>query len=898
MPKDEWGNEIPKNPTPIPTQAPTKQLGLVDYLKSIGHQSTFENRSMLAKQHGISNYVGSAQQNIQLLKELQSGKKPSRNTDAQSYQKSLAQHFDAYGQPMDIADIRAQKEAHDAMLKAGSPQEQSVKKNINDSQNQQPQSQEKPQENQDQKNQNASTDVNPKQGDSSSIVPSKTKSGDPLTDEQISQITKTLDSINSMMQKMGNPLDDPHLADVYNQMRQQMGLPALEGDINTINSALFQAPDMIRSDLTNSGATVTNAQVDFLVNKRNNVLFDRLNSLQSIYQMKQKYVDDMVSLTGQDHQIAAQNFETAFNMQQQLESTMQKLYQYGSDKNMNAIQFAMQYRISKPYYKVGNRIYNTSTGQAFDSQQAYIDNGGKGDFSDVQDMTNYSDPSQFITSYSTDAFGNRTPMLYDTYSQKWISPTSNSMPTPSSGSSTSSTPFVPQGSQVSENPIWVDGSDLSNYPGTNVSQDQKQAYADSIEKIIGSMPQNLSNKGALDAYLSQNYPNSPITSDMILQSAAKNNIDPRLITAVMAHETGLLTNPESKTAKDTNNPGAVGQWTGHSTKYKDLSAGVDAVGMWLGNHRQGDSNQDPGISLDPQQMQQWLSYTPTVREMAKKVAKYDFGTYNSLPAKAKSAVSAAASLINPSLDVSAMSGMKDFMKNWQIPTSRGNNLATARGAIQRAVDHLVTFKNTFDQLKNTQYRYENKYGQDWKKNFEKDGNPGLNAFITARNFVSDELTKYLIGGVPGTTEIENTVKSFDYSSTPEEFKSAMDTINKLSIGALTPMATQYVDTMKRTTSDYTDPHGIPPQGDPLLTQQNIQSLKSLGMYDQWDNLLKQAENLPYDASKIQETSSSTDYGQYSGLVNEVENQNTTNQGAVHQSIGDWIKGIFSGIVTP
>lgn len=51
-----------------------KGLSFVDGLKSIGVDSSFENRKIIALNNGISNYTGSAMQNIKLLNLLKSGK--------------------------------------------------------------------------------------------------------------------------------------------------------------------------------------------------------------------------------------------------------------------------------------------------------------------------------------------------------------------------------------------------------------------------------------------------------------------------------------------------------------------------------------------------------------------------------------------------------------------------------------------------------------------------------------------------------------------------------------------------------------------------------------------------------------------------------------------------------
>src|SRR5690554_4718789 len=52
---------------------------IVDYLNSIGVDSSFANRKKLAEKHGIKNYKGTAAQNLQLLRILRDGAKPVGN---------------------------------------------------------------------------------------------------------------------------------------------------------------------------------------------------------------------------------------------------------------------------------------------------------------------------------------------------------------------------------------------------------------------------------------------------------------------------------------------------------------------------------------------------------------------------------------------------------------------------------------------------------------------------------------------------------------------------------------------------------------------------------------------------------------------------------------------------
>ncbi len=57
---------------------------IVDYLKSIGKDSSYSARTKLAQQYGINNYTGSAQQNISLLKTLKSDTKPAVHAPKQT----------------------------------------------------------------------------------------------------------------------------------------------------------------------------------------------------------------------------------------------------------------------------------------------------------------------------------------------------------------------------------------------------------------------------------------------------------------------------------------------------------------------------------------------------------------------------------------------------------------------------------------------------------------------------------------------------------------------------------------------------------------------------------------------------------------------------------------------
>lgn len=70
--------EAPK-PQPKPSnKGEYKGNSIVEYLQSIGVNSSFSNRAKLAKEYGISNYKGTASQNLKLLDKMRGGKPVSK----------------------------------------------------------------------------------------------------------------------------------------------------------------------------------------------------------------------------------------------------------------------------------------------------------------------------------------------------------------------------------------------------------------------------------------------------------------------------------------------------------------------------------------------------------------------------------------------------------------------------------------------------------------------------------------------------------------------------------------------------------------------------------------------------------------------------------------------------
>lgn len=87
---DEVNKRLGSNSTSGSTSSNTSSStytgsSIVDYLKSIGQDSSFTNRKKLAQANGISNYTGTASQNTQLLNILRGSSTSSSSSSSTSY---------------------------------------------------------------------------------------------------------------------------------------------------------------------------------------------------------------------------------------------------------------------------------------------------------------------------------------------------------------------------------------------------------------------------------------------------------------------------------------------------------------------------------------------------------------------------------------------------------------------------------------------------------------------------------------------------------------------------------------------------------------------------------------------------------------------------------------------
>lgn len=132
------------------------------------------------------------------------------------------------------------------------------------------------------------------------------------------------------------------------------------------------------------------------------------------------------------------------------------------------------------------------------------------------------------------------------------------------------------GTNNPQNPGNIAGFDISSY----ATDPQHEIKVASIYNNLPAITDAASAQAAIDA---TGIKNSPVTGQMIMDAATTNNVDPKLIFALIQNDSSLGT---AGKAVKTNNPGNVGNDdAGNTQTFKTIAQGVNAVGSWLASHR-------------------------------------------------------------------------------------------------------------------------------------------------------------------------------------------------------------------------------------------------------------------------------------------------------------------------
>lgn len=133
-----------------------------------------------------------------------------------------------------------------------------------------------------------------------------------------------------------------------------------------------------------------------------------------------------------------------------------------------------------------------------------------------------------------------------------------------------------------------DGIDITSYAtkGTKADPNYKPGdttHEQDVGAIYNNLPDDITTSDGIQKYINAKYPKSPLTGQMIMSTANKYGVSPKLLVAMIANDSSMGT---AGKAVNTKNAGNVGNDDkGNTRTFASWEAGVDAVGEWLAKHK-------------------------------------------------------------------------------------------------------------------------------------------------------------------------------------------------------------------------------------------------------------------------------------------------------------------------
>lgn len=281
---------------------------------------------------------------------------------------------------------------------------------------------------------------------------------------------------------------------------------------------------------------------------------------------------------------------------------------------------------------------------------------------------------------------------------------------------------------VSPNGI-INGYNITSYATDPNHESAVNNLYNNITGIAGGSI--ISDAKTAQSVISNLSPNSPITGQMVLDSANKYGVDPNLMIALMAQDSSLQT---KGLALSTNNPGNVGNDdAGNTKKFPTLQAGVDAVANWLSNHNTSqqvaDISKNYNIALSPEQVSKFenvpdffkanvagvltntkaiadIPATRGIRDQVLNYAKLVDPSYDELKAKAgqtflssKGTQTFIANANTASATVATLADLSSKVDRSNLQLLNNGLLALKKGTGNKATSDLITAYNlTADEL--------------------------------------------------------------------------------------------------------------------------------------------------------------------------------------------------------
>lgn len=215
-------------------------------------------------------------------------------------------------------------------------------------------------------------------------------------------------------------LNAPNYEQSFAQLRNTAGLPGIENDFATNQKTIRELPYVNRMNFGNAGVA-TEGQLSADTEQKGIPLEIQQANLLDRLKLASDFVTNSLKFREMDQNASRQSLSDAIdainqtiNLSRTHLNDLLTQQQIEDQRQKSAQQFAFENRISKPFYSIdGKTAIRTSDQRPAHNWQEYLDMGGTGDFTDVQNIK-APEPAADYGKIGVDAEGNDQYGFVDT----------------------------------------------------------------------------------------------------------------------------------------------------------------------------------------------------------------------------------------------------------------------------------------------------------------------------------------------------------------------------------------------------------------------------------------------------------------------------------------------------
>ena len=146
---------------------------------------------------------------------------------------------------------------------------------------------------------------------------------------------------------------------------------------------------------------IKNKQIpmQFIVGQAKSVMEDANLQLQTLSAERASIVDQL-GLAQRAREVSLNVLQTLYQFDKEDEAVAEQAKKLQRAEQEASKEFALQYGITAPFYKIGSTVYNTSTGKAYSTPEEFFKAGGAKDWSNIQNVEVQQDEGEELLSPS------------------------------------------------------------------------------------------------------------------------------------------------------------------------------------------------------------------------------------------------------------------------------------------------------------------------------------------------------------------------------------------------------------------------------------------------------------------------------------------------------------------